>query len=124
MPASRWSRRPRGSRDLDISWHLGIDGISLFLLVMTGVLFPIAIIGAPAPTTTRSPSWPGSLLLEAGCLGVFLALDLFVFFVMFEIVLVPMYFLISGWAYANPPDAGDVVLLVHDVRLGLHARSG
>ncbi|HYI61054.1 MAG TPA: NADH-quinone oxidoreductase subunit M [Acidimicrobiales bacterium] len=87
-------------RDLGISWHLGVDGISLFLLVMTGVLFPIAIIGAPAPHDEK-PFLAWLLLLEAGCLGVFLALDLFVFFVMFEIVLVPMYFLISGWGYAE-----------------------
>jgi NADH-quinone oxidoreductase subunit M len=87
-------------RDLDISWHLGVDGISLFLLVMTGVLFPIAIIGAPAHHDEK-PFLAWILLLEAGCLGVFLALDLFVFFVMFEIVLVPMYFLISGWGYAE-----------------------
>lgn len=86
--------------ELGISWHLGADGISLFLLVMTGVLFPIAIIGAPAHHDEKQfLAW--LLLLEAGCLGVFLALDLFVFFVMFEIVLVPMYFLISGWGYAE-----------------------
>lgn len=86
--------------DLDISWHLGVDGISLFLLVMTGLLFPIAIIGAPAARDEKQfLAW--LLLLEAGCLGVFLALDLFLFFVMFEIVLVPMYFLISGWGHAE-----------------------
>jgi NADH-quinone oxidoreductase subunit M len=87
-------------RDLDISWHLGVDGISLFLVVMTGVLFPIAILGAPAHHDEK-PFLAWLLLLEAGCIGVFLALDLFLFFVMFEIVLVPMYFLISGWGYAN-----------------------
>ena len=86
--------------DLGISWHLGIDGISLFLVVMTGVLFPIAIIGAP-PHHDDKPFLAWLLLLEAGCIGVFLALDLFLFFVMFEIVLVPMYFLIAGWGYAN-----------------------
>ena len=46
------------------------------------------------------------LVLEAGCLGVFLALDLFLFFVAFEIVLVPMYFLIGGWGYADRVDSG------------------
>ncbi|MGI8938429.1 MAG: NADH-quinone oxidoreductase subunit M [Iamia sp.] len=90
--------------DLDISWHLGVDGISLFLLVMTGILFPIAIIGAPAHHDEK-PFLAWMLLLEAGCLGVFLSLDLFLFFVMFEIVLVPMYFLISGWGYAERRDA-------------------
>jgi NADH-quinone oxidoreductase subunit M len=87
-------------KDLGISWHLGVDGISLFLVVMTGVLFPIAMLGAPPHHDTK-PFLAWLLLLEAGCLGVFLALDLFLFFVMFEIVLVPMYFLISGWGYTN-----------------------
>ena len=87
-------------RDLDISWYLGVDGISLFLVVMTGVLFPLAMLGAPPHHDDKSfHVW--LLLLEAGCIGVFLALDLFLFFLMFEIVLVPMYFLISGWGYAN-----------------------
>ncbi len=87
-------------RDLDVSWHLGVDGISVFLVVMTGVLFPLAMLGAP-PSHDDKPFHAWLLLLEAGCIGVFLALDLFLFFVMFEIVLVPMYFLISGWGYAN-----------------------
>src|SRR5690606_19458782 len=49
----------------------------------------------------HKPYFAWLLLLEAGCLGVFLALDLFMFFVMFEIVLVPMYFLIGGWGYGE-----------------------
>ena len=86
--------------DFGISWHVGVDGISLFLVVLTGVLFPIALLGA-TPHHDAKPYYAWLLLLEAGCLGVFVALDLFLFFVMFEIVLVPMYFLIGGWGYAN-----------------------
>jgi NADH-quinone oxidoreductase subunit M len=86
--------------DFGISWHVGVDGISLFLVVLTGILFPIALLGA-TPHHDAKPYYAWLLLLEAGCLGVFVALDLFVFFVMFEIVLVPMYFLIGGWGYAN-----------------------
>jgi NADH-quinone oxidoreductase subunit M len=86
--------------DFGISWHVGIDGISLFLVVLTGILFPIALVGS-TPHHDAKPYYAWLLLLEAGCLGVFVALDLFVFFVMFEIVLVPMYFLIGGWGYAN-----------------------
>lgn len=86
--------------DFGISWHLGVDGISLLLVVLTGVLFPIAMWGADAHKDHKSyTAW--LLLLEAGCIGTFLALDLFLFFVMFEIVLVPMYFLIGGWGYDN-----------------------
>ena len=83
-----------------INWTLGVDGISLFLLVLTGVLFPIAILGA-TPHHDGKPYYAWLLLLEAGCLGVFVALDLFLFFVFFEIVLVPMYFLIGQWGYGN-----------------------
>ncbi len=86
--------------EFGISWHVGVDGISLFLIVLTGILFPIAILGA-TPHHDAKPYYAWLLLLEAGCLGVFMSLDLFMFFVMFEIVLVPMYFLIGGWGYGN-----------------------
>ena len=83
-----------------ISWHLGIDGISLFLVVLTGVLFPLVVVGIdPHHDHKRYFAW--MLLLEAGMLGAFVSLDLFLFFVFFEIVLVPMYFLIGGWGYDN-----------------------
>ena len=83
-----------------ISWNLGVDGISLFLVVLTGIVFPLALIGVKPHHDTKSyMAW--LLLLEAGCMGVFLALDLFLFFVAFEIVLVPMYFLIGGWGYGE-----------------------
>ena len=81
-----------------ISWDLGVDGISLFLVVLTGILFPLVIVGIdPHHNETSYFAW--MLLLQAGVMGSFLALDLFLFFVMFEIVLVPMYFLIGGWGY-------------------------
>jgi NADH-quinone oxidoreductase subunit M len=81
-----------------ISWHLGVDGISLFLVVLTGILFPLVILGIdPHHNEKRYMSW--ILLLEAGVMGSFLSLDLFLFFIFFEIVLVPMYFLIGGWGY-------------------------
>ena len=81
-----------------ISWHLGVDGISLFMVVLTGVLFPLVIVGIDPHHDHKSYlAW--MLLLEAGVMGSFLSLDLFLFFVFFEIVLVPMYFLIGGWGY-------------------------
>ena len=81
-----------------ISWHLGVDGISLFLIVLTGILFPIALLGSDAHKDYKAYTvW--ILILEAGVMGSFLCLDLFGFFVFFEIVLVPMYFLIGGWGY-------------------------
>jgi len=81
-----------------ISWHVGVDGISLFLVVLTGLLFPLVILGVePHHDEKRYLGW--MLLLEAGVMGSFLSLDLFLFFIFFEIVLVPMYFLIGGWGY-------------------------
>jgi NADH-quinone oxidoreductase subunit M len=83
-----------------IGWHLGVDGISLFLVVLTGLLFPLAIVGID-PHHDEKPYLAWLLMLEAGVMGSFLSLDLFLFFVFFEIVLVPMYFLIGGWGYEN-----------------------
>lgn len=81
-----------------ISWHLGVDGISLFLVLLTGILFPLVIAGVD-PHHDEKPYLAWILMLEAGVMGSFLSLDLFLFFVFFEIVLVPMYFLIGGWGY-------------------------
>lgn len=84
-----------------ISWHLGVDGISLFLVVLTGVLFPVAIAGidphSKAGTEKQYYAW--LLIMQTGVMGSFLSLDLFLFFVFFELVLVPMYLLIGGWGY-------------------------
>jgi NADH-quinone oxidoreductase subunit M len=83
-----------------IDYYLGIDGISLMLIVLTGFLTPIAILS----------SWEGvqkkvkefsifMLLLETAMLGVFAALDVFLFYVFWDFVLIPMYFLIGVWGY-------------------------
>jgi len=83
-----------------ISWHLGVDGISLFLVLLCGLLFPLAMVGPTIHGNEKSYlAW--LLVLETGCLGSFLSLDLFLFFLFFELTLVPMYFIISGWGYDN-----------------------
>ena len=85
---------------LGIRWDLAVDGISLFLVVLTGFLFPLAIIGVkPEHSPKNYSAW--IILLEAGVMGVFMTLDLFFFFVFFEVVLVPMYFLIGSWGHGN-----------------------
>ena len=95
---------------LGIRWDLAIDGISLFLVVLTGLLFPLAIIGvAPEHSPKRYYAW--LIALEAGIMGVFLTLDLFFFFVFFEIVLVPMYFLIGSWGHGNRKYAANKFFL-------------
>ncbi|MEZ5264992.1 MAG: NADH-quinone oxidoreductase subunit M [Acidimicrobiia bacterium] len=87
-------------KEFGIGWKLGVDGISLFLVVLTGVLFPVAIL-AVVPDHDPKPYYAWLLVLQSASMGVFLALDLFVFFVFFEIVLVPMYFLIGKWGHGN-----------------------
>jgi NADH-quinone oxidoreductase subunit M len=81
-----------------ISWNLGVDGISIFLVVLTGLLWPIALLGADAHHDEK-PYAAWLLILQAGVMGSFMSQDLFLFFVFFEIVLVPMYFLIGRWGY-------------------------
>jgi len=85
---------------LGISWHLGVDGISVFLLLMAALLFPLAMVAGKAPARPRSfLAW--MLLLEAGCLGSFVSLDLIMFFLFFELTLVPVYFVITGWGFSR-----------------------
>ena len=85
---------------LGIHWSLGIDGISLFLVVLTAVLFPLTMLGARVRRDPRSfIAWV--LLLEAACMGSFVSLDLVLFFLFFELTLVPSYFIIGGWGYAR-----------------------
>lgn len=86
--------------DLGLSWFLGVDGISLFLVVLAGLLFPIAIM-ATDPHHDAKQYYIWIMVLMAGSMGVFMALDLLLFFLFFEIVLVPMYFLIGGWGHGN-----------------------
>ncbi len=83
-----------------ISWKLGIDGISLFLVLLTAVLFPIALFASKETKSVGSyAAW--MLMLEASLIGSFLSLDLFSFFLLFELTLIPSYFLIARWGYAR-----------------------
>lgn len=105
-------------RSFGSSWHLGVDGISLWLVVLTGFLFPLALLG-PDERHNRKAYTAWILLLEAGVMGVFLSIDLFLFFVMFEVVLVPMYFLIGGWGHGNRAYAATKFFLYTMVGSGL-----
>jgi NADH-quinone oxidoreductase subunit M len=81
------------------AWYvLGIDGISLPLLLLTSLLGFLAILASWSAVETRVKEYYAILLvLQSGMIGVFLALDFFLFFVLFEVTLVPMYFLIGIW---------------------------
>ena len=80
-----------------VAWHLGVDGISLFLVVLTGLLFPIALAASTAVTDRLRGYLVSMLVLQAAIFGVFLSLDLLVFFVFWEAMLIPMYFIIGIW---------------------------
>jgi len=81
-----------------ISYHLGIDGISLLLIMLTTILSLIAILSSWTSIKTAVKGYYISmLLLETGMLGVFVALDLFMFYVFWEAMLIPMYFIIGVW---------------------------
>ena len=82
---------------LGISWSLGLDGISLPMVLLTTLLVPISLGASTAITKRRKEFVVNTLFLEAGMIGVFLALDLFLFFIFFEVILVPMYFIIGIW---------------------------
>jgi len=83
---------------LGISYHLGIDGISLFLVLLTTFLTPLAILSSWSAITDKVKGYYISMLfLETGMIGVFVSLDLFLFYVFWELMLIPMYFLIGIW---------------------------
>jgi NADH-quinone oxidoreductase subunit M len=85
-----------------IQYKLGLDGISLALVVLTTTLTWVSILASFGPIRDRVKEYMISfLVLEVGMIGVFLALDLFLFYIFWEIVLIPMYLIIGIWGGAN-----------------------
>jgi NADH-quinone oxidoreductase subunit M len=85
-----------------ISYAVGIDGISFFMVLLSTVLTLLCVVGSWGTITTRERGYYACLLvLLSGMLGVFLALDLFLFYVFWELMLIPMYFLIGIWGGSN-----------------------
>jgi NADH-quinone oxidoreductase subunit M len=83
-----------------ITYHVGVDGLSLWLVILTTFLTPLALLGSWTSITDRVKEFNVfMLLLEAGMVGVFCALDLFLFYVFWEAMLIPMYFLIGIWGH-------------------------
>jgi NADH-quinone oxidoreductase subunit M len=81
-----------------IQYFLGIDGISLWLVLLTTFLMPISVLASYSGITKSLKEYMiFMLLLETGMVGVFLALDLFLFYIFWELMLIPMYFLIGVW---------------------------
>jgi NADH-quinone oxidoreductase subunit M len=85
-----------------IHYHMGIDGLSLFLILLTTLLTPISILASWKSIDQRVKGFFISLLvLETGVIGVFVSLDLFLFFLFWEVMLIPMYFLIGIWGHGR-----------------------
>jgi NADH-quinone oxidoreductase subunit M len=85
-----------------VSYHVGIDGISLLLVLLTTFITPIALGSAWHAIEERTKEFViAMLVLETGMLGVFVSLDLFLFFVFWEAMLIPMYFIIGVWGGAR-----------------------
>ncbi|TAK12964.1 MAG: NADH-quinone oxidoreductase subunit M [Anaerolineae bacterium] len=82
---------------INSSYHVGLDGLSLTMVLLTTLLTPLAILASFSVEKNVNAYMALFLFLETGMLGVFMSLDLLVFFVFWEIGLVPMYFLISQW---------------------------
>jgi NADH-quinone oxidoreductase subunit M len=83
-----------------INYHLGVDGISLFLVILTTFLTPISVLASWKSIEHRLKEFFVMLLmLEVGVVGVFLSLDLFLFFVFWEVMLIPMALLIGIWGH-------------------------
>jgi NADH-quinone oxidoreductase subunit M len=118
-----------------VRFTLGVDGIALVMVLLTTFIMPLSVLGSWTSIRTKVRSYYALLLiLTTGMVGVFLARDLFLFYVMWEVMLVPMYFIIGIWGgerriyaslkffiYTMLP---SLLMLVAIIYLGLHAGSG
>jgi NADH-quinone oxidoreductase subunit M len=80
-----------------IDYSMGVDGISIFLILLTTLLTPLAILASWSIHERLKEYFMFMLLLETGMIGVFVSLDFFLFYVFWEVMLIPMYFLIGVW---------------------------
>jgi NADH-quinone oxidoreductase subunit M len=113
-------------------FSLGIDGISLMMVLLTTLIMPLSVLGGWTSIRTKVPSYHALLLiLTTGMLGVFVARDLFLFYVMWEVMLIPMYFIIGIWGgerriYASVKFfiytfIGSLLMLIAILYLGIQA---
>ena len=100
VPGMQFEVTRRWLGDYGTSYHIGVDGISVWLVILTTFLTPIALIGSWSGITHRVKAFNVfMLILETAMIGVFVALDLFLFFIFWEAMLIPMYFLIGIWGH-------------------------
>ena len=139
-----WSYNPADTgwqASIDVSWiptwgvrfTLGIDGIALMMILLTTFIMPLSALGSWTSIRTKVRSYYALLLiLTSGMLGVFMARDLFLFYVTWEVMLVPMYFIIGIWGGERRIYASikffiytflpSLLMLVAIIYLGLHLK--
>ncbi len=119
-------------KSLNISYHIGIDGVSLFLILLTTFLTPLTILSSWESIKNNVKEFLFFfLVLETGMIGVFASLDLFLFYIFWEAMLIPMYFIIGVWGGENRIYAaikfflytmfGSLLMLVAIIALGVSA---
>ena len=86
---------------LGSSWHIGVDGISATMVLLTGILTPLAVLVSFEIEDRVNTHMALILFFATGLFGVFVAMDLMVFFLFYELTLVPMYFIIDQWGGPN-----------------------
>jgi NADH-quinone oxidoreductase subunit M len=140
-----WSFNPADTgwqAAIDMAWiptwgvrfTLGVDGIALMMVLLTTFIMPLSVLGSWTSIRTKVRSYYALLLiLTSGMLGVFLARDLFLFYVMWDVMLVPMYFIIGIWGGERRIYASikffiytflpSLLMLVAIIYLGLHVRT-
>ena len=118
---------------IDAGFHIGIDGMSLLLVLLTTFIMPIAIASSFSGIHKREKEYYAMLLvLQFGMTGVFIALDTFLFYVFWELILIPMFFIIGVWGgkekiYASIKFflftlVGSLLMLVAIIWIGLYAQ--
>jgi len=131
-PALQFEEQAVWVSSVGISYHLGIDGISLPLVMLTVVIMPLSLLSSWTSITDRVKEFTVSMLaLETALLGTFLSLDLVLFYVFWDAVLIPMYFIIGLWGSARRryaafkfilyTMAGSALMLVAIIVLYLHS---
>jgi len=119
-------------RTWGINFAVGVDGISVMLVLLTTFIMPLVVLGGWTSVRTKVHSYHAlMLILTTGMLGVFVARDLFLFYVMWEVMLVPMYFIVGIWGGARRLYAalkfflftmvGSLLMLVAILYLGIKA---
>ena len=131
-PAMQFLEKVSWIPALNVSYHVGLDGISMLLVVLTTFITPIVLISSWSSITKNVPLYVAMMLiLETAMIGVFSSLDIFLFYVFWEMILIPMYFIIGIWGGKNRIYAtvkffiytmvGSLLMLIAIIWLGYYA---